>query len=100
MCVCVCGGLGVVTRRLYPEFLICLIFEKSLIVPGSCVPQPPQGAGGMAPKHPRSLPVTFGPANQRVYLEGEHLALFVQGQSGSHKEVFIHFHLEQNVMKR
>lgn len=58
------------------------------------------GAESLAPKHPQSLLVTFGLANQRVYLEGDHLALFVRGHSSSHKEVFIHFHLKQPVVKR
>lgn len=58
------------------------------------------GAENMAPKHPQSLVVTFGLANQRFYLEGDHLALFIKGHSSRHKEVFVHFHLEQPVVKR
>ena len=58
------------------------------------------GAESMAPKHPQNVLLTFGLANQRVYLEGNHLALFVKGHSSSHKDIFIHFHLEQPVVKR
>lgn len=54
----------------------------------------------MASRHRRSPLVTSGLANQRVYLKGGHLALFVRATTTSHKEVFIHFHLEQPVVAR
>lgn len=81
------GNMEDFTQRFWPAL--------SLENPSFCL-----APGSMVPKHLRSALVTFGPANQRVHLEAEHLALFVKGQSSSHKEVFIHFHSEQNVIKR